>query len=182
MKFISLAVAAKYTHACCDSAPEGDAVGDGVVRQCFSNIMHQNLISLNCLTPVYTDSYKSIQPPSFFDDFEHLLNLKVLGTLAVLHIVQVGVGPEPISPVLLQAVLAGINTTLDDEDWLRIVDPDTMAVIDLLPQDRALTRGQFLDLTGSERFSLKALCDMHAKTIQVSVSFHGPSKLKRLRN
>ncbi|KAJ3479404.1 hypothetical protein NLI96_g9078 [Meripilus lineatus] len=144
-----------------------DAFGDGVVRQCLSGLLHEDPAIQGCLTINHADSYYTIQSSDFQGDESYLLKLRCLGTIAMMHIVQIGHGPEPLSPVLIQATLGGVRSVLYDEAWLTEVDPDTMATIKLLRHDGGPTLSEISLLSTDDKRSLQSLLNMHARTHQL---------------
>ncbi|KAI0363108.1 hypothetical protein BV20DRAFT_1058329 [Pilatotrama ljubarskyi] len=89
--------------------------------------------SLTADTSVWADTgaYKSLSLHSSMDggleDREAML--KAAGFISFMHIVIMGVGPEPISPFLLQAVLEGRGGFLLHKKFIEDLDPDNFNVL-----------------------------------------------------
>ncbi|GBE82503.1 hypothetical protein SCP_0408870 [Sparassis crispa] len=74
--------------------------------------------------------YKSLVFHSSTDHFRTRdCILKAYGFLCLMHLVNLGQGPEPVSPFLLQAVIDGRSNILIDREFILSLDPGQFAVL-----------------------------------------------------
>ena len=82
---------------------------------------------------------------------KELPKIQALGTLCAFFILQTGLEPEPVSPVLLRAAIDGVDSALSDVDWLSTVQPEIWRALSLLPDSPPATTGTYSPPTGQER-------------------------------
>lgn len=115
-----------------------NALSAGVIHQCLNDLLNQDELIKSLLTTNFADSYSTIKMSSFHGKNNHLTSLKTLGTLVAVYLIKTGNGSELVLPVLIEAVWNGVQSAMANEPWLHDVDPDTMSLIDLIPQEPSL--------------------------------------------
>ncbi|CAL1698948.1 unnamed protein product [Somion occarium] len=112
----------------------GDAIGEAILRETYYNILQRMCgDEFGLTTGDYADEYQIIKHPTFSGD-SFLKDMEALGAVAASNMVAIHMACHPLSPVLLEAAVNGINSVLDDDPWLHHVSPDTMAPFAHLPQ------------------------------------------------
>lgn len=82
------------------------------------------------------DGYLSLKTSSssLFVSNDTLNNAFALGVLCAFFMLKCHSGPDPVSPVLLQAAIGGVDSIVDFE-WIEAINPDVAKSLSLLPTD-----------------------------------------------
>jgi hypothetical protein len=107
-----------------------DAIGDGVLRQVIACALKLCLDEAHCQV-VNEDGYVSLRLSSFPTDIR-LDALFTLGVLCTMYLIKIQNGPNPVSPILLEAAINGLESIIDMH-WLTVVVPDISQTLALFP-------------------------------------------------
>lgn len=140
-----------------------DNVGKGVVRQVLEKALE--ICREKCLMAHFQkDEYEVLTPQRLVIPSRREA-CYALGFLCMAYFVKVENGPDPVSPMLLQVVLGGLESLLEDMSWLRKIVPDSVRLMELMPIEAG--EGEFPVDDTPERMQLVLAIENYL----VSVSF-----------
>lgn len=152
-----------------------DSIGDGPMRQILDTAMRR------CLTwkpdigsgddedvmdvdgdvsSLLDDGYVSLKL-SRFPSPEKLDIIFALGRICAWYLVKINSGPDPISPALLELVMNGVSSIMD-EKWLSTLYPTLADVLSVVPPDDQ--NGQRLPREPEMRSRITRICHVRLDT------------------
>ena len=119
------------------SGSEGDTFGDGVMREVLLMAIQSLLLpEFGIVEDLSNDDGfvgLKVSAGSFVSD-NTLDNIFTLGALCAIFWLKCHAAPTPISPALIQAVIGGPDTVVDEE-WVKATHEQVAEILSLLPVD-----------------------------------------------
>jgi len=123
-----------------------DAIGDGVMREVIMEAIRiLSSPEIGILEDLSNDDgYFSLKFGGFVSD-DTLNSVFTLGVLCALCVIKAHAGPDPISPILIQAAIGGIDSIMDDT-WLQVTAEQAASLLSILPEDATTPIPNNIDL------------------------------------